>query len=37
VRSTNSGVVVNSDRPDLTAVLPSKGQVRVISFQWAPN
>lgn len=35
VRDASSGVVLQADAPDLTGLLPSKGQVRVISFQWA--
>ena len=37
VRNTSSGITVSADSPDLTAVLPSKGQVRMVSFQWAAN
>jgi hypothetical protein len=36
-RSAATGVVVGADSADLTAVLPSNGKVRMISFEWAAN
>jgi subtilisin family serine protease len=36
-RNGASGVVVKADSADLTGVLPSRGQVRMLTFEWPAN